>query len=382
MKKIKSILFFLTIVASACIPQQTVYANASSTIQPHLPDVIARVMPSVCRIKAWEEDYDILWEVLWQRLDEAKRQNKTLINIPSGVSGGGGSCLVQDATKGIIVTAHHITRGNKFFVMRLMGSSREYLLEEIGNDEATDIAVLRVKNLDGLPLPVSPVVFGDSDALRPGEQVFAVGYPAEMTIHGLPPRDEVGYEEYYPSVVAGVVSGRLRFVNLQQFIQIDAITDAGYSGGGVFNAKGELIATPNEGIDRGQSYAIASNQLTSVVAELERHGKIERGILGTVWGEMKSLTSLTAFNLAVTPAMRKKYPHSLVVTDIVAGSAAQDAGMKIGDIITHINGEPVRSAKLAQQYIGSKKPGTAVRFTMVRQTKNLEIMVILRASDG
>lgn len=317
-----------------------------------------------------------MWENLWRALNKAKNQNAGLINIQGVIHGELGSCLIQDAEKGIILTAHHIVRGKKFFVMRLMGNAHEYILEMLGSDVSTDIAVLRVKNLSDLPLSVPSIIFGDSDILRPGDQVFAVGYPATET-DGTPPRDEVGYEEHYPSIVVGIVSGRLRYVNLQQFIQTDAITDGGYSGGGVFNMRGELIATPNEALGRGQSYGIAVNQIISVVTELKQYGKIERGAIGTTWGEMKVLAPISAVNLNITPKLRNQYKHSLVITDLATKSAARNAGMKIGDIITHIDGTPAQSAKLAQQYIGSKKPGTKMLFTVVRQKAHLKITVIL-----
>lgn len=362
------------------IPQHMVYAEASVVSVPNLPDVIERAMPSVCRITAWEDDYSARWKKLWQILNEAKNQNKNLISIPQGVRGELGSCVVRNAETGIILTAHHVIQDKNFFVMRLMGNAREYVLEKMGSDAATDFAVLRVKNPNDLPLPVASVIFGNSDALRPGDAVFAVGYPAtEMNglMNGVLPRDEVGYEEHYPSVVAGIISGHLRYVNLLQFIQTDAITDSGYSGGGIFNINGELVAMPDEALGRGQSYGIAVNQIALVAAEIERYGKIEHGALGVAWSEMRTLVPFSAIYLNVTPELRQQYLHSLVVVDFAAKSVARDAGIKIGDIITHIDGMPAQSAKLAQQYIGWNRPGTDVKFSIVRQGMFLEITVIL-----
>lgn len=385
MKRIKNalIVFGITIITSVFISLRIAYAETSAASPlSGLPDVIARVMPSICRVTAWEDDYNAKWEKLWQTLNEAKNQNENLISIPQSVRGELGSCVVRNAETGIIWTAYHVIQDKNFFVMQLMGNAREYVLEKVGSDATADFAVLRVKNQNDLPLPVASVVLGDSDALRPGDAVFAVGYPAtEMNglMNGVLPRDEVGYEEHYPSVAAGIVSGRLRYVNLLQFIQTDAITDSGYSGGGIFNIKGELVAMPDEALGRGQSYGIAVNQIASVAAEIEQYGKIERGALGVAWIETRTLSPFSALYLNITPELHQQYSHSLTVVDFAARSAARDAGIQAGDIITHIDGMPAQSAKLAQQYIGSKKPSAAVKFSVVRQRTILEITVILDA---
>lgn len=378
MKKAKNALIFLAIAVFVLISRHTAYADMPATHQQNLSDVIARVMPSVCRLTAWEEDLNVRWEKLWHTLNDAKNQDKNLINIPHGVRGELGSCFIRNAEAGIIITANHVIQDKNFFVMQLMGNAHEYILEKVGSDAATDIAVLRIKKPADLPLPVSSIIFGNSNALRPGDTIFAVGYPAPE-MDGVLPRDEIGYEEHYPSIAVGTVSGRLRYVNLQQFIQIDAITDGGYSGGGIFNANGELVASPNEALGRGLSYGIAANQIISVITDLEQYGKIERGVLGVAWSEMRNFAPFSAVNFAVTPALHKKYPHSLVVADFAEKSAGRDAGMEAGDIITHIDGVLAQSAKLAQQYIGSKKPGAAVKFSIVRRETILEITVILDA---
>ena len=267
---------------------------------------------------------------------------------------GAGSGFIVDAD-GYVVTNHHVVSGAEEIVVTL-SDGRQLDAEIVGDDPQMDLALLKVDA--GEPLPF--VAFGDSDAVRVGEWVFAIGNPFGLG----------------GSASAGIVSARGRDIRsgpYDDYLQIDAPINRGNSGGPVFNAAGEVIGvstaivSPNGG-SVGIGFAIPSKHVTAVVEQLKENGSVERGWLGVA---LQDLDSALAETLGLDGT------EGALVAEVVPGSPAEAAGLEAGDVVTRFDGEAIESVRDLTFTVAGRRPRESVSVEVIRDGRALELDVEL-----
>jgi serine protease Do len=259
---------------------------------------------------------------------------------------GEGSGFIVDAA-GFILTNHHLVSGPGRIRVRL-ADRRELPASFVGSDPSTDLALLKV-DVPGLPA----VPLGDSDALRVGEWVCAIGNP----LH------------FEHTVTVGVVSSKGRKIfdpSFDSYIQTDAAINPGNSGGPLINAAGEAIGISSAVSSEGQGigFAVPINIAKDVLAQLRTHGRVSRGYLGIQLQELDpELQRL--FSL--------KEGRGAMVVDVIAGGAGDAAGLKRYDVITAVGGRPVADGDQLIRSISALPPGTSVALKLVRDGQELAI---------
>ncbi len=270
----------------------------------------------------------------------------------------GSGVLLND--EGYIITNNHVVE-HADTVNVLFYDGTEEPARVAGKDPFTDLAVVKVENAHG----ATPARLGDSDAMKVGEWVVAIGNPRGLDW----------------TVTAGIVSATHR-TNLgpagpsgyQDFIQTDAAINPGNSGGPLLNLKGEviglnsLIVSQTQGSE-GLGFAIPSNMVKSISKSLIQNGKVTRGALGANYQD-------------VTPAIIKglglpKGAKGVVIVEVIPGSPAASAGLRQGDVIRQIDGNQVSSAYELRTAIAGTKPGTQVTLTVLRDGKEMKTQVTL-----
>ena len=260
--------------------------------------------------------------------------------------------------QGHILTNNHVIAGaDAIQVMLYDGRSANAVV--IGTDSATDLAVLQVQLPD-----VQPITLGDSDAARVGDVVLAIGNP-------------LGFGH---SVSQGIVSalGRygLQLSPYEDYIQTDAISHLGNSGGALIDTEGHLLGintliytgdnqTQNATTGIGISLAIPVNLAVFVMHDLIDFGEVIRGWLG-----------VSVEPISATATLEGKH-QALSVVEVAADSPAQKAGMQVGDVITHIDGELVQDGRLTMHRIAMLKPGEAVSISVQRNRQSLELHAVI-----
>lgn len=276
---------------------------------------------------------------------------------------GAGSGVII-SSDGYIVTNNHVIE-NANDVSVTLFNNRTYAAEVIGRDASTDLALIKI---DAKGLPAAEM--GNSDAVKIGEWVLAVGNPFNLT----------------STVTAGIVSAKSRNINIlpeqkmpiESFIQTDAAVNPGNSGGALVNVSGQLIGinaaiASTTGSFSGYSFAIPSNMVRKVVDDLREFGVVQRGFIGV------SIRDLDE-NL-----IREKDLNTgkgVYIAGLTEGGAAEKSGLKVGDIITHINGNEVGTSPELQENVGRYRPGDKINVTVLRNDEERNIPVTLRNKDG
>jgi serine protease Do len=267
---------------------------------------------------------------------------------------------------GYIVTNNHVVQ-DADEVSVILNDKRSYKAKVISTDPSTDIAVIQVKATN-LPF----LNFGDSDAIRVGEWVLAVGNPFNLE----------------STVTAGIVSakGRQNIIDrdkdvnpLESFIQTDAAVNPGNSGGALVNLKGELIGINTAIYSRtgqfaGYSFAVPVGIVKKVAADLIKYGNVQRGYLGV---------NISEVNSKIVEEKGLKVNDGVYVGGFPAGgSAAQSAGLKVNDVIVKIDGVPTGSQSKLMELVGRKRPGETVVVTVNRDGEIKDFNVVLKNKDG
>lgn len=275
---------------------------------------------------------------------------------------GSGSGVIISAD-GYIVTNNHVINGSDKIDVTL-NDKRHFEAEVIGVDASTDIALLKVKAQD-LPF----ITYGNSDALRVGEWVLAVGNPFNL----------------YNTVTAGIISakGRNNIINssqraIESFIQTDAAVNPGNSGGALVNTQGELIGintaiASNNGAYQGYAFAVPVNIVKKIVKDLAEFGTVQRAYLGVniqdidaKFAEDKNLSRL----------------KGVYVSGLIQGGSADVSGIQSGDVIIRIEETEVNTVSELQEQISRYRPGDAVKVSVVRGRKEIQISVTLKTLDN
>lgn len=257
---------------------------------------------------------------------------------------------------GYVVTNYHVIENARELVVTL-GTGEEFPAEVVGTDPPTDIAVIKIDK-KGLPA----VEFADSDALRVGEPAIAIGNPLGLA--------------FQQSVTVGVVSALERSITIQgqrfTFIQTDAAINEGNSGGALVNIYGKLIGINTAKIKlpgvEGMGFAIPANTVKTIVSELIEKGRVIRPWLG-VYIATLSPWDAQRLDLGVE--------YGVLVTDVVAGSPAQKAGIKNFDVIIKIEGEEITSTAALQEVLYRFKVNEKIKITIVREKKEMVVEVTL-----
>ncbi len=264
---------------------------------------------------------------------------------------GSGFIISED---GYILTNHHVIAGADEVIVR-MANRKEYTAKVIGSDEASDVAVLKVED-EGLPT----LKIGDSDDLKVGEWVLAIGSP-------------FGFDA---TVTAGIVSAKGRSLpsdNYVPFIQTDVAINPGNSGGPLFNLEGEVVGINSQIYSRsggfmGLSFAIPIEMAVDVANQIKETGSVSRGWLGVLIQEVTR-------ELAESFGMEN--PHGALVAKVLDDSPAAEAGLEVGDVIVEFNGKKVMRSSGLPPLVGRAKVGKEAEVTVIRDKKRREIGVLI-----
>jgi serine protease Do len=270
----------------------------------------------------------------------------------------GSGVIISD--NGYIATNHHVIEdGGEITV--LLDDGREYDAKLIGSDPSTDLALLKV-DAKGLP----HLTFGDSDSLQVGEWVLAIGNPFRL----------------YSTVTAGIVSAKSRNINIledsgiEAFIQTDAAVNPGNSGGALVNTRGQLMGINTaimtySGQYEGFSFAVPSNLVKKVLEDIREFGSIRRGWLGVV---IRPVDASTAKSAGLTEV------SGVLIESVNAASAAEQAGLQKGDVVTSIDGQKIVTSPDFMSKVGQHRPGDILAFQFIRDGKRKETNVKLSDS--
>ncbi|HCK06188.1 MAG TPA: serine protease [Flavobacteriaceae bacterium] len=273
---------------------------------------------------------------------------------------GTGSGVIISPDGYIISNNHVIERATDLEVT--LNDNRIYNAEVIGTDPKTDIALLKIESDD--PLPYIP--FADSDAVKIGQWVLAVGNPFNLT----------------STVTAGIISAKARDLNEfdnnpQSFIQTDAAVNRGNSGGALVNTNGELVGintaiTSETGSYVGYSFAVPSNTARKVIEDLLEYGNVQRGFLGI---QGSGLDAKRAQMLGIEDT------QGVYVASVESDSGAEQAGLEQGDVIKNIDGISIYKFSDLTGYLNAKRPNDIVSLTLNRKGKEMVKNVVLRKID-
>jgi len=267
-----------------------------------------------------------------------------------------GSGVIFDAKAGYIVTNAHVVENASEITVTLQ-DGRDLKAEVVGSDEPSDVAVLKVKSDSTLV----QIGLGDSSKVEVGDFVLAIGNPFGLQ----------------HTVTSGIISGLSRSgINpdgYEDFIQTDASINPGNSGGALVNLRGELIGINTAILSRsggniGIGFAIPVNMAHSVMDQLIKFGSVKRGQLGV---SMYTVTPDIAHSLGLQNAM------GALVSQVVEGSPAEKAGIHTGDVITSVNGQPVKSNSELRNSIGLMRVGDKVEIGLLRDGKPLKVTAVI-----
>ncbi|MBM6992746.1 MAG: Do family serine endopeptidase [Prevotella sp.] len=288
---------------------------------------------------------------------------KRQIQTPKQEASGSGVLISSD---GYIVTNNHVVNGADELTVTLE-DNREFNARIIGTDPTTDLALIKI---DGKNLPTLPI--GDSDKIKVGEWVIAVGNP-------------FGFNN---TVTAGIISAKARTLGqngVESFIQTDAAINRGNSGGALVNTKGELIGInamlySETGSYSGYGFAIPTSIMNKVVADLKQYGTVQRALLGIkgqdllnyIDGQKRDSKEVTDFGTN----------DGVYVAEVEDNSAAAEAGIAKGDVITGIDGKTVTKMAELQEAINGKRPGDKATIYWLHNKKKMSKTVTMKNQQG
>ncbi|MCM2678626.1 DegQ family serine endoprotease [Echinimonas agarilytica] len=272
---------------------------------------------------------------------------------------GLGSGVIIDAKEGYVLTNHHVINEADEITVTLT-DGRSFMATKIGSDEGTDVALLQIES-DNL----TAIKMGDSDILRVGDFAVAIGNPFGLG------------QTVTSGIVGALARSSLNIENYENFIQTDAAINSGNSGGALVNLNGELIGIntaiygPNGG-NVGIGFAIPVNMASNVLKQLLEHGEVHRGVLGVTGRDLNS---------EVAKAMDLEIQQGAFVNQVFPDTAAADAGIEAGDVITTINGKKVKSFGQLRAQIGTMGAGAEIELGLLRDGKNKTVSVKLGAAE-
>lgn len=285
---------------------------------------------------------------------------------PQVQRGSGSGVIISN--DGYIVTNNHVIEGAQSIEVS-MNNNKNYTAEIVGADPATDIALLKIEE-KGLP----SVEYGNSDNLKVGEWVLAVGNPFDLT----------------STVTAGIVSAKARNINLlrpdanrdifpiESFIQTDAAVNPGNSGGALVNTNGELVGintaiASKTGSYTGYSFAVPSSIVRKVAEDLKEYGRVQRAFIGV---------QISDVNEALADEIGLNDVKGVFVGGVVEGGAGDEAGIEEGDVIFKVGTRNVNNVPQLQEEVSRYRPGDQVAVNIWRNGKIKDLTLILKNSNN
>jgi Do/DeqQ family serine protease len=343
------------------VPSRQVSLNIDGAPMPAFEAAAEMTVHSVVHIKTYgsEDSFNNMFDP-WQQFffgNPNQRQRD-----PNPLMGTGSGVIISE--NGYIATNNHVVaRAEKIEVV--LNDRRTYTASLIGTDPTTDLALLKIEE-KGLPY----VVYGNSDEVKVGQWVLAVGNPFNLT----------------STVTAGIVSAKGRNINLlegdpskgmypiESFIQTDAAVNPGNSGGALVSTSGKLVGinsaiASNTGSYAGYSFAIPVNIVKKVMKDLLEFGTVQRGFIGV---SIRDIDNKLAEEKGI------KEFKGVYVAGISEGGAAEDAGLQEGDIIMKVGGEDVNTSPELQEQVGKYRPGDKIELSVLRGGKSMNLPLTLK----
>lgn len=276
------------------------------------------------------------------------------------VQGSGSGVIIRE--DGYIVTNNHVIAGANAIEVTL-NNNRTYPARLIGTDPATDVALIKIEE-SGLPI----VPFADSDHLRLGEWVLAIGSPYDLR----------------STITAGIVSAKGRSMpkdpnnpnefRIESFIQTDAAVNPGNSGGALVNKEGKLVGVNTAIISQtgsyaGYSFAVPSNIVKRITDDLMDYGTVHRARLGIV---------MLPINDEIAKELKLSSVNGVYIADMASDSAAAEAGIKVGDVVVEIGGSKVTGVSSVQELVNNFHPGDRAEVKVIRGGEALSFEVVLK----
>ena len=303
------------------------------------------------------------------------RGQQRQIQTQPRVGFGSGVIISKD---GYIVTNNHVVEGADEIAVKL-NDERELKGRIIGTDPATDLALIKIEGDDFPTIPV-----GNSDALKVGEWVLAVGNPFNLN----------------STVTAGIVSAKARSIgggaangqaaNIQSFIQTDAAINSGNSGGALVNAKGELVGinamlySPT-GAYSGYGFAIPTSIMTKVIADLKQYGTVQRALLGVVCTDLNMGLAVDEENKVIKEIKEKAkelgIKEGIWVREVTEGGSSAGI-LKENDVIIAIDGRKIHRFGDLQEELAKHRPGDKINVTVLREKKEKTVEITLKNEQG
>ncbi|MEI6682045.1 MAG: Do family serine endopeptidase [Bacteroidota bacterium] len=339
--------------------RQASYNPGAAFNQPDFEAAAAVSVHAVVHIKSEFQKKSMVYDDFFEFFNFGQRPQPHEYISPYSAMGSG----VIISPEGYIVTNNHVVQDATDILVTL-NDKREYKATIVGTDPSTDLALIRIEE-KGLPF----LTYGNSDEVKIGEWVLAVGNPFNLT----------------STVTAGIVSAKARNINIlgsqgaiESFIQTDAAINPGNSGGALVNTRGELIGinaaiASGTGYYTGYSFAIPVNIVRKVVEDFMKFGKIQRAYLGVYYREIddqfakeKGFTDL----------------RGIYVDDVVEGGPAAIAGIRQGDVIVRIDNNHINGKAELMEIIGQKNPGDKVMVAVMRDGKESELALTMQSEES
>lgn len=287
------------------------------------------------------------------------------VETPKRQAAGSGVIISSD---GYIVTNNHVVEDADEIQVKL-NDKREYKGRIIGTDKTSDLALIKIEaeGLHAIPI-------GDSDKLKLGEWVLAVGNPFNLT----------------STVTAGIVSAKSRSLNandVESFIQTDAAINSGNSGGALVNAQGELVGInamlySQTGSFTGYGFAIPTTIMNKVVDDLKKYGTVQRALLGISGMDLNKYVDQQKEKGKSDSELDFGVTEGVIILEVPVDGAAAEAGLEEKDVVTAIDSKPLKSMADMKEVLATHRPGDKINITFLRKKKSYTKQVVLRNIQG
>lgn len=327
---------------------------------PSLAPMLERTVPAVVNIaiesRVRSARNPLLDDPFFRRFFNVPEQQQ-----PERRAASAGSGVIIDAENGFVITNAHVVK-NADSIEVTLHDGRQFSASLVGTDDGIDLAVLKLEEADNLV----EIKVADSSALKVGDFVVAIGNPFGLG----------------QTVTSGIVSalGRsgLGLEGFESFIQTDASINPGNSGGALVNLRGELVGINTAiiapaGGNVGIGFAIPTEMTENVMQQLIEHGEVRRGMLGVTIQDL-SAELAEAFGV-------DKNQRGVVVTQVMEGSAAEKAGVQIGDVVVAVDDRPVRRAADLRNRVGMSPVGETIELTVVRDGRERRIKAVISETE-
>ncbi|MFA9290171.1 MAG: trypsin-like peptidase domain-containing protein [Solirubrobacteraceae bacterium] len=299
-----------------------------------------------------------------------KKDNREKENNEPTERGQGSGVII--ASDGYIVTNNHVIEGAEKLEV-VLNNQEKYIATVVGSDKSTDIALLKI---DAKNLPF--LKFLDSDKIKVGEWVLAVGNPFGLN----------------STVTAGIVSAKGRSIDIlrnnsdspiESFIQTDAAINPGNSGGALVNVNSDLVGINTAiqsptGSYSGYGFAVPSNLVKKIVEDIKQYGVVQRGFIGINGLDLSNEQLVKSYNQ--TNKTSFSLTQGVLITGLTEDGGAIEAGLEKHDIITKVEGKPIKSFSMLTFIVGNKRPGDVVAVTVLRKNKEKTYNITLRDKKG